>query len=481
MKIDSKKIQLNAVASAREMIIWGIILLVVLIMGAKQFFTPLSKKVESAQSQLLAKQMELEAYKKFLKGGNTNNKKSLEGMDLNRQNMAQKVKDAFGRVNMSPDVVVSELLSALTNPAYSKAALLEKFNFLSEKKQAGYAEMNLDLKLGGTYNGIAQYLGFLRQLPYLIRIDSISIKNKEGENADSKVELSAKAVLYVGEQKAVENVIQANSRSDMATDLLAEITGEKSANTPFTAQSREMSNWSLHELKLTSTMAGGMRPTALINGKVFTLGDHIADFKIVEVRQREVVLERGDVRHILKIDENEGSTMESKPFITHDGNAAPANPALAPSEGGAQAPAAADPQQAAPAEDPSNPAPTQGGSGGTDNPNNNADNPAVAGGGGGGGGANTAEASPGSSPTSTGNNPQAQSPEALAKARENPYGVLGGPNEREEKIADQQDGSGGSPNNPPTGRTRLDPNSVEDIEGVPYDDLEEVSEPVTEI
>lgn len=475
MKKEMKKIQLNAVASAREMIIWGLILVVVLIMGAKQFFTPLSKKVETAQSQLLAKQMELEAYKKFLKGGNTNNKKSLEGMDLNRQNMAQKVKDAFGRVNMSPDVVVSELLSALTNPAYSKAALLDKFNFISEKKQAGYTEMNLDLKLNGTYNGIAQYLGFLRQLPYLIRIDSIVIRNKEGENAGGKVELSAKAVLYVGEQKALENMTAVNSKSDMATDLLVEITGGKTAHTPFSAQSREMSNWSLHELKLTSTMAGGLRPTALINGKVFSLGDHIADFRIVEVRQREVVLEKGDVRHSLKIDESEASGMESRPFITRDSDAAPVQTESGPVFG--EAPA----QQAAPSADPDHPtAPSEGSSGST--PEQAEDNPAEvpgSGGGGGGGGSGGASSGSGSDGTS-GNNPTPLTEEELAKARANPHGVLSGPNDSAEEVADQGDGGGSGGNNPPSGSNKLDPNSVEDIEGVPFEDLEEVNDPIIE-
>ncbi len=473
MKMDTKKIQLNAVASAKEMIIWGLILVVVLIMGAKQFFSPLSKKVETAQSQLLAKQMELEAYKKFLKGGNTNNKKSLEGMDINRQNMAQKVKDAFGRVNMSPDVVVSELLSALTNPAYSKAALLDKFNFVSEKKQAGYTEMNLDLKLNGTYNGIAQYLGFLRQLPYLVRIDSISIRNKEGENAGGKVELSAKAVLYVGEQKALENIAAVNSKSDMATDLLVEITGGKTANTPFSAQSREMSNWSLHELKLTSTMAGGLRPTALINGKVFTLGDHIADFRIVEVRQREVILEKGDVRHSLKIDESESPGMESKPFITRDSDAAAANPETAPSSG--EVPT----QQAAPPADPDNPAAPSEGSGGS-NPQKNEDNPAVVPGSSGGGGSGGGSSGSGSGASGSGNNPTPMTEEELAKARANPHGVLTGPNDSAEQVGDQGDSGGGGGNNAPSGRTRLDPNSVEDLEGVPFEDLEEVNEPVIE-
>ncbi len=277
-----KKIKLNAVASPIEMGAWAVVLLIVLFFGAKRFFTPLSEKVENTKSQVLAKQMELESFKKFLKGNGATNRKNLEGMDLNRQTMAQKVKDAFSKINMASDVVMSELLSAMTNSVYSRSALLEKFTLSAEKKQAGYVEMGIDIKLDGTYNGIGEYLGYIKQLPYLLRIETISISNKEKDpqKQGSQVELTAHTILYVGEPKALENIVQGPSKTDMATDLLIEMTGGKS-NSPFSVHPREMTNWSLHELKLTSTMAGGARPTALINGKIFTLGDEIADFKIV--------------------------------------------------------------------------------------------------------------------------------------------------------------------------------------------------------
>ncbi len=484
MKIDVKNIQWNAVASIREMVIWGLILCVVLFFGAKQFFSPLSKKVETAKSQLLAKQMELEAYKKFLKGGNAANKKSLEGMDVNRQAMAQKVKDAFGNVNMSPDVVVSEILSALTNPAYAKAALLEKFNFIGEKKQAGYSEMNLDLKLTGTYNGIAQYLEFIKKLPYLLRIESISIRNKDGQNSQGKVEIAAKAVLYVGEPKAMEAIAQANSNSDMATDLLVEITGGKIANTPFSAKPREMTNWSVHELKLTSTMAGGARPTALINGKVFTLGEEIADFRIVEVKQREVILERGDVRHVLRIDENEMPGSEDKTVLTQANESSPAgNPSAAsgvppvlsqtPSseaEGAiakdsATGTGAAPKNDAAVSSEEAISGQGQGGGGSGEKKNDNPSSLAMKEGSGSGSGA--AEQIP-----------DGYTAEEWARQKANPHGTLSGvdsstPQEEVEAQAEEKTDTPSDEGNPK--KVRLDPNLVEDVEGVPFDDLQEVT------
>lgn len=468
MKIDVKNIQWNAVASIREMVIWGLILCVVLFFGAKQFFSPLSKKVESAKSQLLAKQMELEAYKKFLKGGSAASKKSLEGMDINRQAMAQKVKDAFGNVNMSPDVVVSEILSALTNPAYAKAALLEKFNFVGEKKQSGYSEMNLDLKLTGTYNGIAQYLDFIRRLPYLVRIDSISIRNKDGENSQGKVEIAAKAVLYVGDAKVMENIAQANSNSDMATDLLVEITGGKVANTPFSAKPREMTNWSIHELKLTSTMAGGARPTALINGKVFTLGEEVADFRIVEVRPREVVLERGDVRHILKIDEDEMPAFEGKSLLGQAAESAPTNSATPPTLSQTPPSEADTPVSGSvtgPKDDSniSEESPSEG----TEKKNKNS--PWL--------GMKNVSGT-GAASGATEEIPDGYTAEEWARQKANPHGTLSGvdstPQDQVEVQAEEENPN--KPNEVNPKKVGLDPNLVEDVEGVPYEDLEEVNE-----
>lgn len=470
MKVDVKNIQWNAVASAREMLIWGLVLCVVLFFGAKKFFTPLSQKVETAKSQLLAKQMELDAYKKFLKSGNAASKKSLEGMDMNRQMMAQKVKDAFGNVNMSPDVVVSEILSALTNPAYSKAALLDKFNFVGEKKQSGYSEMGLDLKLTGTYNGIAQYLDFIHKLPYLIRIESISIKNKEGQNPQSKVEIAAKAILYVGEPKVLENIAQANSNSDMATDVLVEITGGKVANTPFSAKPRDMTNWSVHELKLTSTMAGGARPTALINGKVFTLGDVVADFELVEVLQREVILKRGDVKHVLKIDEDMGVGTDSAPVLSHTNEAA--SPEEAPKilnhEKNNEAVAGNNPsdnaQEGAGQNSPSSA--EKGSEAGAEGSSASAQGPTS--------GDSAGGAASGSPGNPNPNAPQEYSEEQKKIFSDNKYGTQTRTETPEEEVEAQSGGGGGANPDPITKKSKLDPNSVEDIEGVPFDDLEDV-------
>jgi len=465
MKLETKKIKWNAVASLKEMLIWAVILVVALIMGARQFFTPLSKKAETARSQVLAKQMELEAYKKFLKSGNTANKKTLEGMDLNKQAMAQKVKDAFTKVNMSSDVVESELLSALTNPAYSKAALLEKFNFVGEKKQAGYSEMNIDLKITGTYNGIGQYLSFIRELPYLIRIDSIAIGNKDGNNNQGQVELSAKAVLYVGEPKAMEQMAQANPRTDMATDLLIEITGGKAAITPFSAQPRDMTNWSVHELKLTSTMAGGARPTALINGKVFSLGDEIADFKIVEVRQREVVLQRGDVQHILKIEEDNSYVSSGQSFLSKT---------LEPASTQALENTVPNPNNAVQGSGNLNSLSTEEQSGQAIEKKNEASNEASADNASGStksGGAAGGEGNIGS--PSTGTNPQATNT-ADSKHYDNPYGVLTPSNEQEpEKKAQAVQEGGGHEDGPSSKKVKLDPNKVENIKFTPRDELED--------
>ncbi len=456
MSKDGKKIKLNAVASPLEMGAWAVVLLIVLFFGAKRFFTPLSEKVETTKSQVLAKQMELESFKKFLKGNSANNRKSIEGMDLNRQTMAQKVKDAFSKINMAPDVVMSELLSAMTNATYAKSALLEKFTLSGEKKQSGYVEMGIDLKLNGTYNGIGEYLGYIKQLPYLLRIETVSISNKEKDpqkQQGSQVELTAHTILYVGEPKALENIVQGPSKTDMATDLLIEMTGGKS-NSPFSARPREMSNWSLNELKLTSTMAGGTRPTALINNKVFTLGDEIADFKIVEIRPNEVVLERGDVKHILSIHQ-ENTPEAEQGFIQKQTD--PTHPNTAPTSAPAPSNSETPPEQAAPSEEQgggSEKAPDENTHDKHANPENS----------------NSAPEKPGA-----GNNPGGYSDKDWDTYTSNKSGVLG------TGTVQEPTGNTGNTGNEPIAQNpepdpgdkkdKLDPNKVEDLEEVPFEDL----------
>ncbi len=309
-------LKLNTVkgsASPREAAMWLLILLVLVFLGAKRIFAPMNEELHNTRAQLEAKKMELDAYKKILKSRVAAAKKLPTAMDLGRQMIAQRVKQAFEKANIIPDVVVSELMTDLTLSEFAKSALLEKFNFVGEKKQMGYTEINLDLRLMGSYNGIAEYLNKIRELPYLLRVEAFDLKPHE-EDGSKKVQLLAKSVLYVGNPKEKNSGTFSAPRSDTAMDLLLESTRAKLGKAPFEVKNREIEAWSLHELKLTSTMAGSSHPSALINGRMFEIGNEIADFKIIEIKPREVVLQRGDVHYILKIyEDNYDNSAESEP------------------------------------------------------------------------------------------------------------------------------------------------------------------------
>ncbi len=298
MGTPSKNFEWNTLASTREMVMWAVAMVLFLGMGVKTFLLPVMEELAVVQAQVQTKKIELATLKKFLKESVADAQKIVQKMDPAKQALTQKIRDSFEHSNMAPDVVVSELFTELTKPEYVKSALLSKFNFVGEKKQPGFTEMNLDLKLIGDYEGIADYLRRLKALPYLLKVDSIQLKPYDAQ-APGKLELLAKSVLYVGEAGMTPSVAEA--KSDIATDLLLALSQTKTDHAPFVAQRREMAAWSVNELRLTATMAGSENSTAIINGKLFQLGDEIAEFRLVEIHPHEVLLKRGDVEYPLKI------------------------------------------------------------------------------------------------------------------------------------------------------------------------------------
>lgn len=404
----------NRIASQKELIIWISLLSLVLWVGARKIYSPMTEKLNAAHAQIDAKQMEVDIHQK-LKKNKVGFPSSPSESDSGRLALSQKVNQSFSRNNMAPDVVASELLTSLTSPKFSKAVLVEKFNFTGEKKQIGFSEMNLDLKLVGTYEGIANYLQAVRKLPYLLKVDSVSLKPYDAVDP-LKVELSGKVILYVGDKNLM---VQFNSfsRSDTAIDLLPGMNLKKTYS-PFVAKSREESAWSLRELKLTSTMAGGPHPTALINGQMFELGGEIAEFKIAEVRSQQVVLQRGDVRYILKLSEKLSGDSEGSNEI---GN----------------------------------------GRGKSSNSKTNSAEAML-----------VEETSPGAE------SGQPDPEENIDSYRKNEYGIM--TEEKDIPPSQQTPSEEASPENEPGTppdlevlTSKLNPNDVEDIEGVPFDDLED--------
>jgi Tfp pilus assembly protein PilO len=302
-----KNFQWNATISNREAVMWIGLLFFLLIFGTKQWLVPFTSELHTLQGQLETKKLELAKLGKVVQPQGSDSKQ--DSINMSQHLILDKVKEFFERPNTVPDVIVSELMSQLTSPENAKDAMLDKFAFAGETKQNGLNEMKFDMKLVGSYEGITNYLSMVKKLPYLIKLTSIDLKPQNPE-VPEKLEFFAKSVLYVGTPSATNRVSGEVSQSDVATNLLMELNGSKSSRTPFSAKSKETAGWSLNELKLTSTMAGCHRATALINGHIFELGDEIADFKVSEIRPQEVVLKRGELSYVLKISEQPWSSTQ---------------------------------------------------------------------------------------------------------------------------------------------------------------------------
>ncbi len=306
-----KKINWKKLASPKELGIWAAILALVLLLALKNYILPVNANLHDTVSQLEAKRLELAAYQKIMKSKPASSGKVGEKMEVGKQAVARKVKEIFDRSNTTADVVSSELIAELTKAEFEKLAHLEKYSFGPKVQKAGFSQKDLDLKLIGSYDGIAEYLNTIRNFPQLLKIETIEVKPVD-QNNRSQVRLTAKATLYVGDPKAAPVAQSTTSRSDTATDLLIELNSSKYSKSPFAAKPREIGAWSVRDLMLTSTMAGSAHPSALINGKLFEVGDEVAEFRLVEVRPHEVVLQRGEVQVVLKISDKPGTVSDDR-------------------------------------------------------------------------------------------------------------------------------------------------------------------------
>lgn len=422
----SRKIPWNRLVATRELMIWSSVLFLAFHFLGKKVLTPANAALKEVQGQAVAKRMELKALQDFKGGALKGPPASARGAARNRLEILGKVQEAFGRAKTVPEVATSEFLMALTQPQFSKAATLAKFSYLGEKKQPGYTELNLDFKLVGSFDGISRFFRLMGKIPFLFRTQAVGLQ-PIGEKDPGTVQLVAKAVLYVPDPKAGPTQAAAGlDRAELGADLLRDRPPPRDL-APFQAPSRDRNHWSLQELQLTATMAGGRKPSALINGTLFALGDVVSDFKLAEIRPQEVILQRGDVTHALRIVQT----------FQEDGAAPPEPPAVPAAvvqaveslRTGSRAP---DPEDEAVAEGEAEPEPGKMGGGG--------------------------EAPP-------------EDPAPDARYTANEYGILGARGEKPAVPPARALADAPAAEAPPD--TARNPYQVEDIEQVPFEDLKD--------
>ena len=336
------KINWNAPANSRELLMWGVLMLLVLVLGVKKGVIPLMGQVGELRGQLEAKQMELSVFNQFEKPGAS---KALAPGNSLRDRIKAKVQSSFGANVQPQDIVMSELMSTLTNPEYAQFARMEGFEFKGDKKDKKFNELSFEIKLVGSYEGLIRYLKVFHDLPYLVKIEEIQVAPKSAEEYDQVV-MVAKSVLYISDTLIVpkaQNVAQPLELKGPRALSTAEGAPSKA---PFLLGPRGAAEWTLDELKLKGTMVGAAHPSALINGEVFEIGNVVAGYKITSIGQEQVVMQQGEKVYVLKIPEASERGKAGANNEMDQAEAAPNEMAAPPAPPAPAAPVAAPPVQA---------------------------------------------------------------------------------------------------------------------------------------
>jgi len=303
------KERLSKVAPQREMVLWILVMLALLFFGFQRLVTPASTQVDALKAKIEKERVQLGFQQKMAK-----DLIGAKGVSPNKRmaGLQKKVNKIFKKTPTSPDVMISEIMAHLTDAKYRKLVHMTSFRVKKEVEKKGYKEIHFEFDIIGRYSDMAKYLKMFHSLPYLMGTKEIFIKPHK-EEGTGRVEVIAKNVLFVSDKPVPSTARKGDGKSvkgPTAGKLLTSLHSLKPSRSPFRSKKRNPANWSLYDLNLTGVISGTRRPSALINGKVFELGDNVAGYKIVKIYPNEIILKKGPREHRLKLSELEAQGVE---------------------------------------------------------------------------------------------------------------------------------------------------------------------------
>jgi len=263
-----QRLQLEKNANPREILLWGAILVICTILLINNILLPSFDETKVTKNKIETETAQLEVYQNFK---NLKKTKKSPAKEKRLKRIKGKVRNILESSKSSPDTDISQVVSQVTHNNFSKLVEIKAFKVKEEVEQKGYREVNFEIVMTGEYQNISQFFRALRDLRHLVLTKKIQIK-PYALLETGKVEVTADLTLFVTKKakRLSKDPLKVSPNDPLGTNTAKEF------RSPFDSLPNDARSWSLYNLNLTSTISGGSKPTALINGQVFEIGDAIA-------------------------------------------------------------------------------------------------------------------------------------------------------------------------------------------------------------
>lgn len=178
------RVDLNQMASLREQILFGAVLVVMVVLFFRVFYSAQAKQADVFRSRLEALKLEKDALVKF-----ASSTPSL-GRDISfSRKKGLKIKILLGELNDGNRGGISSMLNEVTSPGFLRGVQVENLSYLPPLRDPGYSKTDFTLNVRGAFTDFLQYLSRLEQFPALLNLQNISLKIAEGQPQDIQAEI----------------------------------------------------------------------------------------------------------------------------------------------------------------------------------------------------------------------------------------------------------------------------------------------------
>ncbi|MCB1213979.1 MAG: type 4a pilus biogenesis protein PilO [Deltaproteobacteria bacterium] len=302
---------------SREMVLGFAVLLLLIVVVVQYLILPSMEAQKTAQKKIAKNSTELKTQEKMLSAREGLKKESANPLMANLQ---KKVKEAFNQKASSTEELLSQIMGDLTGDNFGDLAVLRRFQVKEEVEKEAYKEVHFEINLLGSYERVSEFFKRLETTPYLIATRSMEMKPAAGHETSGEVELVSKNILFVSSDKDKADTKDKAEGGEKAPQKAPLNPPPQEVRSPFASRGYSAQTWNIYELSLDGVISGGHRSSALINGKVFEIGEEVAGYTLSQILPDKVLLQKGDRQHWIQLsglDDEDGPNHEvqERPII----------------------------------------------------------------------------------------------------------------------------------------------------------------------